>query len=216
MFSKTKEELALRLREEFLGRVKDSWGASTASVSLDRDGDVELRTEKGRAYVTRTSVIVTTKTLSLGSLSHEDHLARIATVADVIFDSRTPLRAASYDVRLYLPLRFVEPTAMRTAQSFYLSGMVAAIPFPIKPDGINQYKFAVEFSESQFEDTLSIEVGPDELDVIYGREGTPPSFSSTKQFAGSFNVGACVTKLQPLILPMIADPSRLRGSPFAQ
>ena len=95
-FPKLKEELAVKIRSEYLPKIRDVWKSSYAGVSFDDDGDIKIYTDKGSLYVTQNYVHLSTRIERIALISEVNSLGIISAVLGELFRARSSFQAEEY------------------------------------------------------------------------------------------------------------------------
>lgn len=215
-FVKTREELALRIRSNHLGRIRELWSPLQVKVSIDRDGDIVIDCgEKGRLYVTEDGIVLSGAVSTIRSISKGQSLEQMANVLDELLKSRSPLRAVTYQVRLFLRLQFREPVVTQMLQSqYFFTCLTTGVDSNLQPGKIRTMRWWTSYAEQEFTDTLELQVRPSEFETRYTREGAAENFPSFRQFASAAEIDKITERMRPFVEPLIYDPSKLHPFSF--
>src|SRR5260370_10066727 len=128
-------------------------GLSAKQMDIDSDGDISLLTDKGTVYITANSVFLTGWKTTPKELSEDEHLEELSAIMGLIFDSRSPLEAQSYQARLFFTARF-NPLKPRIGASALgprcYDATLRSILAPNVPSEVTEFRTFSAFQQVKF------------------------------------------------------------------
>jgi hypothetical protein len=215
-FRKHKEELALVVRSEHLPKIRELWRVEGGMVSFDREGDIQVETEKGSLYLTRYSVMGVSSRASIETIMSEDSVTMMPTVLNELFRARKPITALQYVVRAFLSVRFGEAQRIDELEPQFRALLADRLGGRLAQTEPALFKWSLTFREREFLDSLELSTNPFQVQLRYSRESPSGRFASFEEFVKAANIGYVLESFQPLIEHLIADPSRIRSDSFRE
>jgi len=215
-FPKTKEELALKIKSDYLPKIHDLWGLGDATVSIDIDseGDIAIEGVKRSLFVTRESIVFSTRPTAIGLIATGQETSETSGVLDDLFKLRRSFKALRYDIRLFLRLRFRQALPLDALQPTYFGTIVGQLSSDLVPASVETLGWQVTYHERDFIDSFELKVEPREFELRYSREGGAHQFSSFENFVMASDLGGVAERIRPFLEPLIADPTKILGIAF--
>ncbi|MFZ0136351.1 MAG: hypothetical protein WAK89_04780 [Candidatus Sulfotelmatobacter sp.] len=215
-FGEHKGELANRLRAKFMGVTSSGAPVTLQEISIDEEGDIGIRTDRGAWYVTANSVFLVGWLTTPGGLSEGTHLGEIQSILESILEERGGLRAELYHVRVLFSARFASREGVDLLRSRVCGAALGAVLGKRTPSAINSFRMSSKYSTGQFSDSLDLDGSKKDIQLRFAREGSTRSFASYRAFLESADLRGVVEDLRPFIEVFVSDPSKLSGVMFLE
>jgi hypothetical protein len=201
-FAKNKEELALKIRSDYLPAIRELWAATDATVRLDSDGDVEVGGQDYTLVITKSSVIFWAGALEVEADSVRRRSGLVGQMLDSVFNARKSFKALEYAVSSQI--RFFSKAPDLLGKS-HAEAILKAASVQAGTKDIQSFRWVVRFGKDSFADTVEFNIAGGMLGYRYGRTVTAEKFGSSQEFLAAAHIDGMVGELQRLAQPALTS-----------
>jgi hypothetical protein len=199
-FYKNNGEIANRMRREL--------GSALKEISLDSDGDIDLRTDQGTFYVTPAGVVAAgwltnSKSLLSGSRGTEE----FAQVIELLANAKGSFAPEGYSVRLFF--RFTPESGLRLIGARGFESVLRSILGDKTPSDVKSYKFSSKHDKGEFSDSIELEASAKDVQLRYSRDWNGTGIDSYRAFLEAVDLTGLIEDLKPFAEVLVAAQPRL-------
>ncbi|OFV96274.1 MAG: hypothetical protein A3F68_09645 [Acidobacteria bacterium RIFCSPLOWO2_12_FULL_54_10] len=199
LFPKLKDELANKIRAKFREIHQE------ATVSFDTDGDIQVSSHQGTAYITQTYVLFVAKAEGSASLQHSNVIETVSKIIDEIHNFRTPLLVEQFVIRFFLSIKGFN-ASHEELEGYFPKNAKLIFDSPDKsyPDKVN-FNWSANWSEhGGFFNKVDFSARSREVNLTYNRNSGFKEFTSFSHFLAAIDTKSILETMQRIIDPFIS------------
>jgi hypothetical protein len=197
-FYKNNGEIANRMRAEL--------GSSLTEISIDSEGDIDVRTAEGSFYVTPAGVIAGGWLTNAKSLSEPNGTEEFAQRMEALGKFNGSFTILAHSVRLFF--RFTPENGLKLLGARGFENVLRSVLGDKTPSEVKSLKFSTKYDINNFSDSIELEASPKDVQFRYSRDGKGTDFESYRMFLRASGLTGMVEEARPFAEALLAAQPR--------
>lgn len=195
---------------DIANRIRADLGSSFKEMTIDGEGDIDLRTEVSHFYATPAGIIAggwltETKRLLAAPQGIEDFTKTI----EIIVKHKGSFALETYSVRLFF--RFTPENSLKLLGARGLESVLQSILGDKAPSDVKSFKFSARHDRGKFSDLIELETSLRDVQLRYSCDANGTDFDSYRAFLVAVDFTRLIEDIRPFAEGLIAAQPQLLG-----